>query len=241
MNCMNKAFFLRLLQSCNPNAYPDLTDEKLRSTLRHFFIQFAVLFVIMGLLFIPAYFIHADEIQETLGSFSEARLDGLFTSDAPIELVGSPKIVFDRNATAVKGQATIAAEGVFYRPWYWFGSEYISYENIKDAKSLDPRVVGLVAVFLLPALVFWSGIFILFKAFLFILLFSVLGWILAGAFKQSITYPRALQIAFYAALPLLVLEMLIFPFWHNSWVSLVVYVIFFVLGVALISERKIRK
>lgn len=238
---MNKAFLLRLLQSCNPNAYPDLTDEKLRSTLRHFFVQFGVLFVLMALLFIPAYFIHADEIQETLSSFSEARLDGIFTSDAPIELASSPRVVFDRNATAVEGQATVAAEGIFYRPWYWFGSDYISYENLKDAKSIDPRIVGIVAVFLLPALVFWSGVFILFKTFLFIAVFSTLGWILAGAFKQSITFVRALQIAFYAALPLLILEMLIFPFWHNAWVSLIVYALFFILGVALISERKIRK
>ncbi len=238
---MNKGFFIRILQSCNPNTYADLTDEKFKSTLRHFFIQFGVLFALMALLFIPAYFIHADNIQETLSSFSEARLDGLFTSNEPIELLESPKLVFDRNATQVQGQATIGAEGVFYRPWYFFGSEFLSYDELRDAKSIDSRIIVLVAVFLLPALAFWSGIFILLKTLLFILLFSFLGWMLAGAFKQSITFIRALQIAFYAALPLLILEMLIFPFWHNAWISLAVYALFFILGVALISERKVRK
>lgn len=237
-----KGFFMRVVQSFNPNAYSDLAEEKLRSSLRHFFLQFIILFVIMALLFVPAYFVHADTLKTTFASFTTAELDGSFESAEPVVLIDSPRVVFDANATSAKGaQIVLGSQEVFYKKYYWFGSTSAAYSDLRNLGALDARVVVFLALFIWPSLVFWSGMYILVKMFFFILLFSFLAWILVGAFKQSITYKRSLKVALYAAIPALVFEMLLFGFWRNAWVTLAIYLLFFIIGIALLSERKKRK
>jgi len=240
--CSMKAFLLRMLQSCNPNTYASLADEKKRSTLRHFFTEFGILFLIMALLFIPAFYLNADVFGERLSAFSSADLDGNFTSVAPITLLERPRIVFDENATSAGGAwVTFGNDALFYKRFFWFGDTTIRYDDFRNLTTLDSNLVAVFAIFILPAIIFWSGVYILFKMLILIKLFAFLGWLLVGSFKQSVSYARAMQIAFYAAIPSLLIEMLLFPFWRSAWVSLLIYLVFFILGIALVSERKLKK
>ncbi|MBR9702449.1 hypothetical protein GOV10_00290, partial [Candidatus Woesearchaeota archaeon] len=123
-----RALITRILQSCNPLTYGDLSDEKFVSTVRHFFTHFFILFVLMAFLFVPAFFMHADSVQGKLSLFTSANITGEFSSEQEIELLYSPRVVFDENATGPQGAQVVFGNGnIFYRPFYFFGSSTLPY------------------------------------------------------------------------------------------------------------------
>ncbi|MBR9702501.1 hypothetical protein GOV10_00560, partial [Candidatus Woesearchaeota archaeon] len=121
-----KSFALRLLQSCNPNTYASLTDEKKKSTLKHFFTEFGILFLLMAVLFVPAFYLHADDLATRLSAFTSADLDGNFSSEAPVTLIERPRITFDSNAASARGSWVVFGnEALFYKQYFWFGDTAI--------------------------------------------------------------------------------------------------------------------
>lgn len=237
-----RSFMLRLFQNCNPAAYAELTDEKFSSSVRHFFQHFFILFIIMAVLFVPAYFFHADEVQTKLGSFTSANISGDFNSDGPVELLSAPRVVFDENATTVQGAQVVFGEGnIYYKPYYFFGKGTLSYSDIESLSTASPQFIALLALFILPSLVFWAGMYVLLKTLFLVVIFSFLGALIVGSFRHSLKFKHAFQVGLYAATPAMLIEMLLFPFWWSVWLPLFVYLLFFVIGVLLLSERKIHK
>ena len=232
----------RVLQTLNPNNYSELSQEGLATTIKHFFVQYGLLLIILAILFIPAYFLYAATLPETMSSFDNATIDALFSSQEPIVLLQKPRIIFDEDAENAQGAQLVITENVtYYNKFYWFGKRTIDHDDLTNLQSTENPFLFLLAIFLLPAIIFWSGMYVLAKTLILILLFAVLSWAFIGAFKQSITFTKTLQVGFYASLPVIIIEMLLFPFWRGFWVFLVLFTVLFILGVLLLSERKTRR
>lgn len=238
---MDKNFWIRALQRFNPDKYQDLCEDRLRRNIREFFQHFGLIFIIMSLLFIPAFFIQAPKLEARLDQFTNFEINGTFESNNSITLLEKPKIIFDKKSEENKGQILFSNEGVYYKQFYWFGNNFVPYNQINDIRTLNNKLTYLGALFIWPALIFWAGSFILIKAFILLGIFTFLGWLLPAAFKKKITFKKSLQVAFIALTPALFFEMLIYPFYQNAWIGFIIYLIFYGLGITLISERKIKK
>ena len=232
----------RIIYTLNPNNYSELSQETIPQTLKHFFTQFGLLLLILAVLFIPAYFLYATSLPDTMASFDNATIDGLFNAQEQVVLLNKPYVVFDEQATSAQGaQLVITENKTYYNAYYWFGKRSIEHDDLTNLQSTNNPFLFFFAIFLLPAIIFWAGMYVLVKTLVLVLLFAILAWAIIGAFKQSITFTKTLQVGLYASLPVIIIEMILFPFWRGFWLYLLLFTVLFVIGVLLLSERKIRK
>jgi len=224
---------------CWPDAYGHLSQEHLRTSIRHFIFTFLWLFLILAVLFIPAFFLSVPGMEARFAQFDTFELNGSFEAGEPILLLETPHIIYDENASDASGaQIVFGQDEIYYKAFYWFGQRAIDYDTLRDPSDLDSRLVFFLALFIWPALIFWSGLYVLIKMLLIIVLFALFGWAFVMMLNHTIPLRRSFKVALYAAVPALTVEMILLPFWYNGWLPFIIYLVFYAVGLALVSQRR---
>lgn len=231
-----------LLQTLNPDAYTKLCAQlRLRDTIKQFFFNFFAIFILMLLLLIPGVLIGAPQLEQRMHTFQDSWIDGNFTAAEPIVLISDPKIIVDlsENATLGKEKLLITQGGVEWKRYYFFGKTTREWTDIQNVKDISSGFYTAIILFLAPSIAFWFGIVFILKYLIMAFIFGTLAFFIPKLWRHAISYNNAIKVALYSTTAMMLIEMILFPFYRISWLPIALFFIFLVIGITLVGDRDI--
>ena len=228
------------LKTLNPDAYTKLCDEfSVIDATKQFFFTFGLLFLVMLLLFIPAILVGAPKLTAAMESFDSFSIAGNFSAAQPITLLRAPLVVVNlsENATLSKETLLFTSKDIQWKRFYLFGHASKSWDALNDAKKYSEQEYTVLLFFLVPSLAFWLAAFLLVKDVLLILVFSLLACLLPRLWRFKIGLADTLKVALFSSSIMLLIEMVLFPFIRILWLPALLFVLFLVVGIALVGDR----
>ncbi len=229
-----------LLKTLNPDSYAGLCAQlKLGDAVRQFLFTFLFLFALMLLLLVPAAVVDAPLLRSRLASFDSFAVGGNFSAARPVTLVAQPRVVVDLSGNASLDGASVlfSDEGVSWKRWLLFGESSRPWSALTDAKRAPAGTYLFLLLFLAPSIAVWAGLLFLVKDALLVILFGLLAWLLPHLWRVRLSAANGFKLALFAATVMMVVELLLFPFWRTWWLPLLLYAVFLAIGVALVGER----
>ncbi|MFH1401203.1 MAG: DUF1189 family protein [Nanoarchaeota archaeon] len=234
-------FWKTILKTLYPDAYPGLLELPLRLAIGYFFRVLLLGVFIMLVVAVPVIFLSGATLQSHLASFDEFSVDANVSASRPIVLLDHPSIVIALDKNMSDERVLINKEGIFYKKFGFFGVDAFRFDTLKDvpASASDlSRVLVALAFLLLPSLVVFVFSWFTVKYVATVVVLALLAWVLVRLFKYRLPLVSLLKVGLYATTFVILLEVAIFPLWRLSWWPILVYVLFFVLVVALNAEPK---
>ncbi|MBR9692338.1 hypothetical protein GOV07_00220 [Candidatus Woesearchaeota archaeon] len=236
-----KNYLANFVKTFNPDAYEKLShDQSLKQAWQQFAFNFALIFIVMLLLFVPAILLGAPALEAKLDSFSQLQLDANASASEPIQLMTKPDIVIDLTDEEVfdTEELLINNKGITWKRFLLFGEKTVPWSDARDLQGTNSGTFVALFIFLLPSVAVWASIFSLIGYAIVILICGTLAWLLPKIWRHKLSFATAMKLSLYAA-TVLMLEMLLLPFWRNWWLFPLLYIIFLSIGVALVGERKL--
>lgn len=231
-----------LLQTLNPDAYSKLCAQmRLRDAFKQFFFNFIAIFILMLLLLIPGVLIGAPQLEQRIHTFQDSWIDGNFSATEPITLISDPKIIVDlsQNATLGNEKLLITTAGLEWKRYYFFGKTTKEWTNLRNVRDIPSGFYIAIILFLAPSIAFWFGILFIIKYLCMALLFGTLGFFIPKLWRHVLSFDNAIKVALYSTTVMMLIEMILFPFYRISWLPIALFFIFLIIGITLVGDRDI--
>lgn len=216
-----KDFWHRIVVSWNPAHYGQICDVGLKEALWHVPAVAGVAFLLWVVLAIPAMMGMANTVESQLNAFTSLEIGGTVEMVDSVGLPSNnPRFVIDVNDESVIETETIKITRKYIYLNTLGGASRIPIEKIQkplDYKTEFGQFSALIALLLMPAVVFWGYLSFLIKYALIIgvticLSLFVTHILLIG----STSWKRVFNVCVYGATPMVLLETLITPI-NGSW------------------------
>ena len=235
-----KEYLLMILKSLNPDKHRQLVKTPFFYLVRYLGILMVLCLLVSVIIMIPMLKDYQDDIAEEMAAFDEFQIDIDVSSAEPVEILSKPRIVIDLEKEELSNEwILITNDSVMYKTFIFFGVKeepFSDYSSVKSEKSAS--FYSKIVIFLLPAVLFWIGILHGIKYVILISLFSVLGWVFFISPRYHITWKKSLKVAVFTATPMVILDLALWPVKVMFIIPVLVYVVYFVLGLIMVSERK---
>lgn len=234
--------FKHLFKSLNPNQYDRIREKLLSQSLSLYLKIFLIGIVMMALLFIPKVATISNSMEEDLDAFKEARISINFTTEKPVQLLSHPDIIVDSNASSRQDSfMTVGDTNMFYRNYLLWGEKNATTPNSVDLKENDKEISSLVntlAILFLPGIIIGIGIAIILLSIILILLSSIIAYSVKTK-KKELSFRDILVISIHSILFPILLTFILIPISQLLWIPLVLYVLLFVISVAIAKGEKL--
>ncbi|MBS3106658.1 DUF1189 family protein [Candidatus Woesearchaeota archaeon] len=195
--------------------YLVLGEKDVGRAFRYFLTLLAFSFVLVLLLLVPKAIDIASNAQTNALSIGQLRLDARLTTKGPVMLPSkSPFLTLDTtgNKSMQTERFLVTEKALHYN--LWNENKSVEFATYDFANSRDRSVAVALILFLvlLPGILVGYYLAYLAKYLLIIVPLCILSFLLARTFKSQITLAQTLMLAFYAATPMVLLEILTAPF-----------------------------
>jgi hypothetical protein len=233
-------YAMMLVRAYNPNQYSKLLERPGREFLAFFLLTITFSLVLFTIILIPLTFSYIRQLPETAQQVEQLELDANVAAAAPVALLNRPSIILalDANDTP-QGEITLSNTGIIYPKYLFFGNAIIRWDDIHDLKNQTPtrdHVLAALILFLLPSIIFWFFLYSMLKLSLIFVCLLLLGYLLPRIFKYTISFVEVAKLAVLTVPSLLIMDLALFPLAPLFWWGLLLTVIFFFVGIALLSD-----
>jgi hypothetical protein len=231
-----KKFFYAIFKSLNPESYNELKEERVSFAIKYFFFAIMLSVIIMFILFIPSITVFPKTIDQASQNFERLDINFSFEPKQSFILSQDPLIrVSTTSANLTNERVLITPDAAYYKQFYYFGN-IVSKPLNKDLSIQNPskfrqQMTG-VLFFILPSLFFWSTIFF---AIYFIVIIAC-TFLLALIFqfiinRKYIPVQNLFKMAIYASTILILVQVILLPFYRLFIIPLVAYWLLFVIAI----------
>ena len=233
-------YFITIAKTFHPNSYKQFVKAPLKDAFKYFWFLMIISMIVFLILLVPKVFNLSNSLGSKLDNFDTLELDVEMELNDPFYMFYKPKVLFNfNNSNMTDEQVLITQESISYKPFFFFGKRQVVFDDYHDllANKDDVReLLPMVGLFILPSILFWVFIFYAAKFLLTILLASLIALLIMRK-KHKFNY--ILKIGLYASTFMLILELALLPYYKLSlWIPTVVFLIYFVLGVWLTSDKE---
>lgn len=236
-----KSLFYTIFKSLNPESYTELVDRKISYAVKYFFFVVLLSVIIMFILFIPKIINIPAAWDEKASNFENLGVNFSFQLKEPFYLIKEPAVKIDNYGNNISGeQVLITRDGIFYKSFIFFGGKKgIPLDkdvDISKSKNID-TFINIVLWFLIPSLFFWS--IVLFSVYfaLIILVTFIIASMISWAFKLKISMAKVLKITIYACTIMILLRLLLMPFYSVFFIALIAYWLLVIIVVFLVKDE----
>jgi len=179
-------------------------------------------------------------IGNATNNFDQMDINFSFSLKQPFNLVDTPLIRVEKDNNLTNEKVLITEQGIYYRSLFFFGStQFIPIEKGMDARSSDNFKNALTTLFwfMLPSLFFWS--IILFAIYFIIVIFVtfILALVFSWIFQISLGWSRILKSAIFASTILIVLQLVLMPFYRSILLPLIAYWVLLLIVILLLKDE----
>lgn len=222
-----KPLFYTLFKSLNPYNYKELIENKFSQIIKYcFFILFFAIFLTFILL-IPAIYSTNEYISQGTSHFDNIILRSDVSVKDSFNILNTPLIRFENNTNNITDEfLLITPETISYKSYLFFGSQKdITLKQDVDLASNEraKKAIGLIFFFMLPSLLFWSIIFSMIYFTIIIFLTLIVMLMISGILRINIGISRLLKVCMYSSTVLILLQLLLMPFFKVFALPLAIY------------------
>ena len=217
---MVREFFSVMGKSFTFKHYLELGEKDVGRAFRYFLTLLVFSFFVLLLLLIPQAVDIGSNMQTNALSIGQLRLDAKLATKGPVMLPSkSPWLTLDTtgNKTMQTEHVMITEKGLIYN--LWNQNQTLAFSTYDFANSRDMSVQILLGFFLLllPGILLFYFLAYLLKYLLLLIPLCLVSFLLAKTFKSQISFAQTLMLAFYAATPMVLLEILTAPFFVKQY------------------------
>jgi hypothetical protein len=217
-------FWKHVLLALTPKTYSELSSKKIRDGVKYIFALLFASFIIMCILALPRIAAMPNYIETELSKFDKLNISIEMETSSPVRITGEdPQIMIDAGADAAIGDEKLLITGdqLIYRPYGIAKTYNISeYSDVTAKKQEISRLMTLLVIILIPTILITSYIMFLVKYIITIIVLAVLLFIALRMMKKELSFFKSLNVAIYAATPMILLEIIFIPFNSNYLYSL---------------------
>lgn len=222
-----KPLFYTLFKSLNPYNYKELIENKFSKILTYY--TFIIFFTILltFILLIPAIYSTNEYISRGTSHFDSIILRSDVSLKDSFNVLNTPLIRFENNTNNITDEfLLITPETISYKSYLFFGHQKdITLKQDIDLASNEraKKAIGLIFFFMLPSLLFWSIIFSMVYFTIIIFLTLIVMLMISGILRINIGFLRLLKICVYSSTVLILLQLLLIPFFRIFALPLAIY------------------
>ncbi|MDO8480402.1 MAG: DUF1189 family protein [Nanoarchaeota archaeon] len=217
---MVKEFFSIMRKTLVFKHYLELGEKDVGKAFRYFLTLILFSFCVLMLLLIPKIVDISSNMQTSALSIGQLRLDAKLATKGPVMFPSkSPFLTLDTtgNKTMQTERFLITDKALHYNLWNEnLSVEFASYD-FANSRDMGVKTGLAFLLLLLPGILLFYMLAYLAKYLLVIFPLCVLSFLLAKTFKSQITLAQTLMLAFYAATPMVLLEILTAPFGFEQY------------------------
>ncbi|MGM5481742.1 MAG: hypothetical protein ACQESE_05035 [Nanobdellota archaeon] len=234
--------FKQLFESLSPNQYEKISQKLFSHSVSLYFKVLLLGLIIMTLLFIPKVVTISNSIEEDLDTFSTAEVSVDFETDEPVRLLAYPEIKVDSNASDLDGAfLTIGNENLYYRNYLLWGNANATFPSSVDMKEnheMISKLVNTISIVLIPGIIIAISLLLFLVSIAVILVSSLITFpIIKG--KKKLSFRDVIVISMHSILVPVLLAFVLIPLSRFYWLSIVVYMIIFLLSMALVKGHRL--
>jgi hypothetical protein len=234
-----------ILAGWNPNSYHKLRETRPGRILFVTLCAAALSVLVFVVLCIPS-LLRADDTVAALSQTTNITVSTAIDHSAPAYILRNPDIMLaesDQDAFI-----SITPEALYINKFVYLGKETYYWEDYSTLSSFPAQSVALKGtVFLLPSIMFWGALFMLFNALLASFLYTCIAYFVLQAKEFVMGYGTLWKIAIYATFPAMMIFALTpmlrlgLPIAMILGLVVVVWVVFCLLGTTLLTEKQLKK
>ena len=214
--CYMKRILYELLNPLNPLKYKYLSDRPWWEVLGYFSKILLVAVIIMSMILVPDIFRLSSYFDDQLAKFEALSVTGNLSVKEPVYIPAKKtQIIVDTTGMHSHLGAErflITQEGLFYR---WFNQERTitaeEFGKLLENKEKTRKLLTALAVFLIPSSLFFLYAFLWLKYLLTIFLFGTAAYFLLDLTHFRLPWRQMLNVAGYAAGPVILFEVISLP------------------------------
>lgn len=257
-NKKSKPFFSLVKDAINPDKYSVLINYNIGSGLKFFFIVLFFSTLLMGVLIIPNLLTMHSSLTQEMKSFSKFNIDLDVKMKEPFKYpANNPFIKIDLEKNLSNGaNVLINKEKIKYKTVF---SSYKE-ENLSDYKNAAQKTDDISRLFTVLTILIIPSLFLIFygvTAIKYLLLLALVFIISYGALKfrrSGLTAKTVLNTLLYSSIVLIVLDTVLIPVPISKYllsvnifygvslrvVPVAIFLIFYILILAMLDSKKIR-
>jgi hypothetical protein len=237
--------FKFILASWSPNAYHKLREAKLSKVVSAVALAAAFSMLLFVLLCLPS-ILRADEAARSISQSTNLTLSASLEQTEPAYILRNPDVVIA--PSDLDAFVTITPEALYFNKFIYFGREAYVWKDYSTLSTVPAADLAMkLTLLLLPSIVFWGALFITLNALFLSVLYSLIAFFILQSKEYVIGFSTIWKIALYASIPALC----IFAFTPMLRLGLpvsviiglmfVVWLVFCLLGTALLTEKQLQK
>lgn len=234
-----KQFLLQLLQTLMPHKYKRHSEKKMRQVFELYFGVIIIGVVLSFLIFIPVLKTQSSNVVNLIDSFDVLNITIDVETNKPVTLVNHPLVILDTNASERGNARYLLGENkLFYKKNIFKEGERELITNI-DLTSKEDKLEKwffVIVLILLPAYVLSVGILTFIISILIVLLFAYIARLIFK--KKEYTYRACFMSALHASIPAILVFLVALPFLNLWWVSSLIFIILYFLGLLMVKGYK---
>jgi hypothetical protein len=237
-----KNYFYTIFRSLNPESYVELTDHDVGRAIKYFFFVILISSVIMFLLFIPAMWDTSSLLNEKVKNFDNLDINFSIKLGESFILLDDPLIRVSDSANSINitnEKLLVTEEGVAYRQFFFFGKETL-FEWDKDVdlkETLFDSSLNRILLFLAPSLFIWGTLSAMLYYIVIILFTYILSMVIIWILGMRMSWDKTLKAAIYSSTIMIIVQMLVFPFYRLFIIPLILYWLLYVIVIILIKDE----
>ncbi len=208
-------FWKQVILTLTPRNYSGLSTRSIRGGVKYILALLFASFIIMCIMAMPKIASMPNYIESELSKFDKLNISIDIETSSPVGIPGeNPQIIIDANSEAVMGDEKLLITGdyLFYRPYGVTKAYNISeYGDVTIKKQDISRLLTLLVIILIPTLLITAYLLFLVKYIITILALAVILFIVLRLMKKELGFFKSLNIAIYAATPMILLEVIFIP------------------------------
>jgi hypothetical protein len=243
---MNIGDYLEMLvQAYNPNKYVKLTEQKAREHISFLVITVILALAVFTAIMVPFTLRYAKSIPDRTKDIEQFQLDAHVNATRAVTLTDHPEVVLDLDANSSRtGTFTLTRSNILYPKYLFFGTGSMPWNdvrNLKQASAARDTMIASMVIFLLPSIIFWvfaTGLFLCIILFVLLLLY---GHFVPKLFRHRLTVAENWRLATITMPSVLIFSLALYPLGAIAlvWGGLILTIVMFSIGVAVLSEMNV--
>jgi hypothetical protein len=235
-----KHLFYTLFKSLNPESHRELHERTFGYAFKYFFFILVVSMILMMLLFIPKFLSWPSDIAQESRNFEKMDVNFTFSLLKSFNIMEDPLVKVEKKGVNFTNEKILMTEeGIYYRQYFFFGaSRFLPLNEGFDFKSgIAESSVSTLIWLLLPSIIFWSLIFFAIYFIVIVMITFFVFMIFSWAFRITLGWTRVLKSAIYASTVLILLQLILMPFFRTVLIPIVAYWILLLIVILILKDE----
>ncbi|MBW2999851.1 DUF1189 domain-containing protein [Candidatus Woesearchaeota archaeon] len=233
-----KNFFKTVGMSFNPVAYDQLSERLLGDTSKYFLAVLLLGFILAFLLAVPKIAGTAHYLNEQFNKFEKLDVNMDYEMKEAVVITDNyPLITIDttKEPKEFKKGVLVTEDKVYYALLPFTSPKSFDVEKAHDLVASSGKASNLIYVLLLlmiPSFLVFGYLYFLIKFLLVVIAGFILALVIARIIRYGITVRELINVALYAATPMILIRMITLPFLpHIYYAEYAFFGLFLLMGI----------